>query len=155
MKKLVFLLAVVFLSSVAFAQKISKGQVPPAVMQMMYTKTFDTVSPTWELAGDIYKASFSKGELFANVVIKQSGEWVKTAWTMPYKYVPQGIKDNVTANYKGYKVSSSAAEYRTDGDYYVISVKKAKDIKSLLYSLKGEFVKVESDLITPMAVPKP
>lgn len=155
MKKLSFFIAIILLGSVCFAQKIDKGQVPPAVKSMLYTKVQDTAGSTWEKAGDIYTASYTKGELLATVDIKQSGEWVKTVWTLPYKYVPQKIKDNVVANYAGYKVQKSSIEYRTDGDYYVIKTKKKKDVKSLLYNLKGEFVKLDSDLITPVAVPKP
>lgn len=155
MKKFSFFIAIILLGSVCFAQKIDKGQVPLVVKSMLYTKVQDTAGPTWEKAGEIYKASFTKGELLATIDIKQNGEWVKTVWTMPYKYVPQKIKDNVVANYAGYKVLNSSIEYRTDGDYYVIKSKKKKDIKTLLYNLKGEFVKVDSDLVSPVPVPKP
>jgi hypothetical protein len=155
MKKLSLFIAIILLGSVSFAQKIDKSQVPPAVKSMLYTKVQDTVGTTWEKTGEIYTASFTKGELLANVDIKQGGEWVKTAWILPYKYVPQKIKDNVVANYAGYKVLKSSIEYRTDGDYYVIKSKKKKDVKSLLYNLKGEFVKIDSDLITPVPISKP
>jgi len=155
MKKLSLFIAIILLGSVSFAQKIDKSQVPPAVKSMLYTKVQDTTGPTWEKAGEMYTASFTKGELLATVDIKQSGEWIKTVWTMPYKYVPQKIKDNVAANYAGYKVVKSSVEYRTDGDYYVIQSKKKKDVKSLLYNLKGEFVKIDSDLVSPVPIPKP
>ncbi|HOY32500.1 MAG TPA: hypothetical protein PKW80_11525 [Bacteroidales bacterium] len=155
MKKSIVLFACVILSYTAFAQKITKGQVPPAVMNMLFNKVNDTITPAWELTGEIYKASFTKDELIATVDIKQSGEWVKTVWTMPYKYVPQSIKDNVLANYEGYKVFKSSIQYRTDGDYYVVELKKKKESKSLLYNLKGEFVKIDTDLVTPVSVPKP
>lgn len=155
MRKISFFVAIIFLSITAFAQKVEKSQVPPAVKSMLYTKINDTTTPTWEKAGEIYKASMTKGELLANVDIKQSGEWVRTCWVMPFKYVPQKIKDNVTANYVGYKVTKSSIEYRTDGDYYIIEAKKKKDTKVILYSLKGEFVKLDTDLITPVQIPKP
>lgn len=155
MKKISFLIAVILLGSVAFAQKVEKSQVPLTVKQMLFTKVQDTLTPTWELSGEIYKASFMKGELSANVDIKQNGEWVKTVWGMPYKYVPQKIKDNVLASYADYKVVKSSIQYRTDGDYYVIETKKKKDIKILLYNLQSEFVKVDGALVSPVAIPKP
>lgn len=155
MKKLSFFIAIIIFTSVAFAQKIDKNQVPQVVKTMLFTKASDTLLPTWEKSGEIYKASFTKGELAAEIEIKQTGEWLKTVWIMPYKYVPQKIKDNVIANYPSYKVMKSSIQYRTDADYYVIETKKKKDIKVLLFSLKSEFVKVDSDLISPIPIPKP
>lgn len=155
MRKISFFAVIIFTTTVAFAQKIDKSQVPPAVKKMLFTKVNDTLLQTWVKTGEIYTASFIKGELKADVDIKETGEWVKTVWTMPYKYVPQKIKDNVVANYPAYKVMSSSIQYRADSDYYVIEVKKKKDLKVLLYSLKAEFVKVDSDLITPVQIPKP
>jgi hypothetical protein len=155
MRKLSFFIAIIITASVAFAQKVDKSQVPRAVKTMLFTKTGDTLLPTWEKAGEIYKASFIKGELKADIDIRQTGEWIKTVWSVPYKYVPQKIKDNVIANYPAYKVMKSSIQYRADGDYYVIEAKKKKDVKVLLFSLKGEFVKIDSDLISPVPIPKP
>ncbi|HOV10159.1 MAG TPA: hypothetical protein PLT47_07710 [Bacteroidales bacterium] len=157
MKNISFCIAVILLATVSFAQKIDKSQVPPAVKLTYFNKIHDTVSmaPAWELTGEVYKASFVKGEMTANVSIKQSGEWVKTIWTIPYQYVPQKIKDNVATSYAGFKVMKSSIQYRADGDYYVIDIKKKKDVKVLLYNLKSEFIKLDSDLISPVPVPKP
>jgi len=155
MKKLILLLSIIFMVSIVSAQKIDKNQVPEAVKKMLFTKINDTLTPAWLKSGEIYNATFTKGELTASIDIKQSGEWLKTVWVMPYKYVPQKIKDNVTANYNGYKVVKSSIQYRTDGDYYIIEAKKKKDVKVLLYNLKSEFVKVDTDLITPVPIPKP
>jgi hypothetical protein len=155
MKKLSFLLSIIFMVSLASAQTINKNQVPEAVKKMLFTKINDTLTPAWLKTGEIYNATFTKGELTASIDIIQSGEWIKTVWTLPYKYVPQKIKDNVTANYAGYKVVKSSIQYRADGDYYIMEAKKKKDIKVLLYNLKSEFVKIDTDLITPLPIPKP
>ncbi|HNW89972.1 MAG TPA: hypothetical protein PKN48_09935 [Bacteroidales bacterium] len=155
MKKISFLIAVILLGTVTFAQKVEKSQVPLVVKQTLFSKVQDTLLSTWELAGEVYKASFVKGELLANVDIRQNGEWVKTVWGMPYKYVPQKIKDNVLVSYADYKVVKSSIQYRTDGEYYVIEAKKKKDIKILLYNLQSEFVKIDGALVSPVPVPKP
>lgn len=157
MKKISFCIAAILLTTLSFAQKIDKSQVPPAVKLTYFNKIHDTVAmvPSWELTGEIYKASFVKGEMTANVSIKQNGEWIKTVWGIPYQYIPQKIKDNVATGYAGFKVTKSSIQYRSDGDYYVIDIKKKKDVKSLLYNLKSEFIKIDSDLISPVPVPKP
>jgi len=130
---------------VAYSQKIEKSQVPESVKKMFETKMTDTtLTPQWEKVGENFLATFSKGELKAQVLITNRAEWLKTEWEMPYQYVPQKIKDNITKSYDGFKVEKASVQYRMDGDYYVIETKKKKTIQILDYDLKGEFIKIET-----------
>jgi hypothetical protein len=143
MKKLTLYLLMMAMGLFVYSQKVDKSQVPEAVKKMFQVKTNDTLTPVWEKSGEIYTASFTKGELKAQVIIGSKADWQKTIWDMPYQYVPQKIKDNVLKNYAGFKVVKTTIQYRTDGDFYVLETKKKKVSQTLDYDLKGEFKKVE------------
>ena len=143
MKKLSLYFLMMAIGFIAFSQKIDKSQVPDPVKKLFETKINDTLTPVWEKKGDDFLATFPKAALKGEVWISSKTEWVKTIWTMPYEYVPQKIKDNVLTSYAGFKVSKASIRQSPDGDYYVIEAKKKKEIQTILYNLKGEFVKVE------------
>jgi hypothetical protein len=144
MKKLSLYFLIMAIGLVAYSQKLDKTQVPDPVKKMFEVKINDTLTPAWEKAGDNFLASFSKGEMKAQVVINSKGEWQKTVWTLPYQYVPQKIKDHMLTAYEGFKVIKASIQYRTDGDFYVIEAKKKKVAETLLYNLKSEFVKSDT-----------
>jgi hypothetical protein len=148
MKKLSLYFLMMAIGLVAYSQKIDKSKVPDAVKKMFEVKTNDTLTPAWEKFGEDYHASFTKGELKAQVVINSKAEWQKTVWVMSYQYVPQKIKDHVLATYAGFKVVKASIQYRTDGDFYAIEMKKKKVVQTIFYNLKSEFVKLE--LNTPV-----
>lgn len=133
------------IGSITYSQKIDNSQVPGPVKKMFFTKVNDTLTPVWEKLGEEYQASFSKGDMKAQVVIDSKAVWQKTIWVIPYQYVPQKIKDNIFADYSGFKVSQVSIQYRSDGDFYVIEAKKKKEIKTITYSLKGELIKPEPE----------
>jgi hypothetical protein len=145
MKKLCLYFLMMAVGMIAYSQKIDKSQVPDAVKKMFEVKINDTLTPAWEKTGEEYIASFTKGELKAQMVINSKAEWQKTVWVMPYQYVPQKIKDNILTGYAGFKVVKASIQYRADGDFYVIEAKKKKVVQTVFYNLKGEFVKVESN----------
>lgn len=126
---------------IAYSQKIDKSQVPMHVKNTYLTKA-DTSSATWEKAGEEYIATAVKGEMISRIFISSTGEWKKSIFTIPYQYVPQKIKDNIVKDYPGFKVSNSFIQYRSDGDFYLIETKKKKEMQTVKYTIKGEFVKV-------------
>ena len=143
MKKVVFLLVVLFFSTFGFAQKVSKSEVPGPVKTTLLSKLNDTVVSQWEKDGDMYKAVLLKGEMTANAYININGVWNKTVWFMPYKYAPKKISEYITKTYPKYKVTAMSMQFRTDGDFYVIDIKLKKDIQSVTFNMKSEFVKTE------------
>jgi hypothetical protein len=143
MKKLSLYFLMMAIGLVAYSQKIDKSQVPDPVKAMFHTKVNDTLTPAWERSGEDYLASFTKGELKAQMVINSKAEWQKTIWVMPYQYIPQKIKDNILTGYTGFKAVKASIQYRADGDFYVIEAKKKKEVKTITYNLKGEFVQVD------------
>jgi hypothetical protein len=143
MKKLTLYFLMMGIGLIAYSQKVDKSQVPEAVKKMFQVKTNDTLTPVWEKTGEDYLASFTKGELKAQVLINSKAEWQKTVWEMPYQYVPQKIKDNMLAGYAGFKVLKASYQNRIDGEFYVIEAKKKKVTQTVYYSMKSEFVKVE------------
>lgn len=143
MKTIIISLSILLFGITVNAQKIASDQVPMAVVNTFKTKISDTVNVVWNLAGDVYEATFTKGELTGHIFIKSTSIWEKSVWQLPYVYVPTRIKDHVAANYKGFKVQKSFLEYRTDGDFYVIEMKKKKLIQKATYNIKCEFLKVE------------
>ena len=143
MKKTILLIACSLIAVAGFAQKIDQKQVPLEVKKTLLNKANDTLSSVWEKESGFYKALFTKGELKAEIQIKENGEWIKSIWTLPYTYVPQKIKDTVLTSFPGSKVIGASFQNRTDGDYYFIEAKKKKDIQLLYYSLKSEYIKTE------------
>jgi hypothetical protein len=143
MKKLVFLVVVLFFSTLGFAQKISTSQVPVAVKKTLLAKLNDTIVNQWEKDGDMYKAVMLKGEMTANAFINVNGVWNRTVWFMPYKYAPKKINEYIVKNFPKYKVTAMSMQFRTDGDFYVIDVKKKKEIQSVTFNMKSEFVRSE------------
>lgn len=143
MKKVVFLLVVLFFSTLGFSQKISKSDVPAAVKTTLLSKLNDTIVSQWEKEGDVYKATLLKGEMTANAYINVNGVWNKTVWFMPYKYAPKKINEYILKNFPKYKVVTMSMQFRTDGDFYVINIKLKKDIQDVTFNMKSEFVKAE------------
>lgn len=143
MKKLISVLAVVLIAGGLYAQKVAEKDVPPAVLSTFKSKITDSVSVVWSKDSALYEASFTKNNMPVEVEIKETGEWVMTEWGIPAEYLPKKIKHHVDSVYAGYKLVETTIAYRTDGNFYLIEVKKKKDTQELTYTLTCEFVKSE------------
>ncbi|MEI6764468.1 MAG: PepSY-like domain-containing protein [Bacteroidota bacterium] len=143
MKKLISLLAAVLITTGLFAQKVAEKDVPPAVLSTFKSKITDSVNVAWTKEGAIYEAAFTKNNMPVEVEIKETSEWVMTEWGIPAEYLPKKIKHHIDSVYAGFKVTETTIAYRTDGNFYVIEVKKKKDVQELTYALTCEFVKSE------------
>jgi hypothetical protein len=144
MKKFIVLF-ILFFPFFVKAQKGSELIVPQAVLNTFKQKITDSVNVKWEKKKDYYEASFTKNNLKGEVEIKEDGQWLKTSWEIPLEYLPSKIKSNITSSYSGYKIKETEVEYRQDGDFYVVEVKKKKEELSLTYKINGEFVKSEKE----------
>lgn len=146
MKKVLLLIAFLLTAGAIVAQKTDPSQVPDIVKKSYKLKISDTVAPHWVKDGEFYTAAFNKGELKAEIRIRDNGEWSYTRWELNYsKYVPQKIRENVTASYPGFKVQRAVIEFNPGGEYYVITVKKKKEVQHLNYNMKYDFVKAEKE----------
>lgn len=144
MKKLIVLLLLAFPFFLS-AQKGNPITVPQAVLNTFKQKITDSVNVKWEKEKDYYEAKFTKNNLKAEVEIKEDGQWINTSWEIPLEYLPAKIKANITTSYPGYKIKEAEVEYRQDGDFYMVDVKKKKEELNLTYKINGEFVKSEKE----------
>ena len=140
-----------------FSQKVNEADVPDNIKSAFRSRIADTVTINWEKISTSYFAHFVKGNMNAFMEIRETGEWIKTSWSIPPEYIPARIKTHIEQNYAGYKIRTSAIEYRVDGEFYSIEAKKKKDIVILTYSIKTDFVKADKkpDLKNKSDMPKP
>lgn len=143
MKKTTILLALLMMTYSALAQKLNEADVPQTIKSVFSTRITDSVKVSWEKSGTSYLASFTKNNLPAYVEIRETGEWIKTAWGIPTEYVPGRIKTHMEENYPGFKIKDAHIEYRIDGEFYNITGRKKKEEMIFLYSIKTDFVKAE------------
>ncbi len=139
----IFALSLLISGGVVLAQKIKPEAVPPGVMKAYIMKIADTIPTSWEKHGPYYTARFTKSKLKASMVFQESSEWVWTRWEMDTKYVPKKVKEYITTSYPGYKIANAIVEYKPGGEYYLIGLKKGKDIPILRFGMKSEFIDVE------------
>jgi hypothetical protein len=143
MKRIIILSVCLLIGLCAIAQKINKADVPLNIIKIYQSKMIDSLPATWELKNDNYIAHFSKSDLNANMVISDKNEWVNTQWEIPSEYLPKKVKEYISANYAGYKTSKTRIEYKPGGEFYLVELKKKKELRVLRFSVKSEFIGVE------------
>jgi uncharacterized membrane protein YkoI len=144
MKKLVVLLFLV-LPFVLAAQKSKPIEIPQVVLNTFKQKITDSVVVTWSKEKDVFEAKFSKSNMKGEVEIKEDGQWINTSWELSLEFLPAKIKSHISTTYPGYKVKEAEIEYRQDGNFYIVEVKKKKETLDLTYTIAGEFVKSEKE----------
>lgn len=143
MKNILLLAGIMMIATACFSQKIDVSQVPDYVKKSFQVKIGDSLNETWTKENEFYTGSFVKSGMKASAKFKDNGEWESTRWEVPFEFVPAKIKENITATYPAYKSTLSVIEFRPGGDYYIITLKKKKDMVELHYNIKGDFIKVE------------
>jgi hypothetical protein len=143
MKRLLIIVICLIVGNIASAQKIAQSDVPESVLKAFKMKMTDTVAVTWELSNSYYTVRFTKSDLKANMVFSESAEWIWTRWEIPTQYLPKKVKEYITTNYAGYKTVKAIIEYKSGGEFYIVSLKKKKVTPIIRFSIRGDFVGIE------------
>lgn len=127
----------------AFSQKISESEVPASVIKSYKAKVSDSLATTWEKHETFYTARFTKSDLKASMVFAENSEWIWTRWEVPSQYLPKKIKEYLAANYPKHKIKNTIIEYKPGGEFYLVGLKLKKDLPTLRFTIKSDFVQVE------------
>jgi hypothetical protein len=152
MKRILIIAICLIVGNIASAQKIAQSDVPESILKAYKMKMSDTISTSWEKGDKFYTANFTKSNLKASMVFSEAAEWIWTRWEIPVQYLPKKVKDYIITNYAGYKTIKSIIEYKTGGEFYIVTLKKKKVTPVLRFSIKGDFVGVEET--KPVTDPK-
>lgn len=108
-----------------FAQKIKPADVPSDVVQTL-DEQYSYVKVTgWMKEGSTYVASIKDGSTNGKVYLTESGEWIRTLFTVPVGELPSSITDFVKENYPDYIISVSCLEEKEDENtHYYLEVKE-------------------------------
>lgn len=108
-----------------FAQKIKPADVPSDVVQTL-DEQYSYVKVTgWMKEGSTYVASIKDGSTNGKVYLTESGEWIRTLFTVPVGELPSSITDFVKENYPDYIISVCCLEEKEDENtHYYLEVKE-------------------------------
>ena len=144
MKKLLSLIALIFLMSNLFAQKLDEKSVPADAVKNFNTKYTQATLVKWEKEGTLFKAVFTQNELKTKAFYTETGQWVSSEWEIPAIYAPKAITEYITANLVKFKIKELTIveedKSTVPGKYYKAEVTDKKVTKTLKFNLKGEII---------------
>ncbi len=108
MKKIIlgFSFSVLFFNA-SFSQKITKDNVPAAVIETFKAKFSIAEKTDWEMDYDNYQANFVVGSADFSAAFDKDGKWLKTESFIKPSTLPKNIKNFITKNFPGYKVDET------------------------------------------------
>ena len=122
----------------ASAQVIPQSQVPPAVLNAFQAKFASITEVKWETKGELYKAEFKVDKRGHDVWIDKTGKITKHKEDFPKKDLPPAIQQQITSEFKGYKLDD-ADKIEMDGKiFYQVELDGASDDRKVLFSADGK-----------------
>jgi hypothetical protein len=120
------------------AQAVPQSQVPPAVVSAFQGKFASVTEVKWEKKGDVYKAGFKVDKRGHDVWIDKTGKITKHKEDFPKKDLPAAIQQQITSEFKAYKLDD-ADKIEVDGKiFYQIKLDGATDDRKVLFSADGK-----------------
>lgn len=115
---------VTIFQNIIYAQKIKPSDVPSDVVETL-DEQYSYVKVTgWMKEGNIYIANIKDGATTGKVYLTNTGEWIRTLFTVPVGELPSSITDYVKANYPDFNISVSCLEEKEDeSTHYYLEVK--------------------------------
>ena len=140
MKKLILILAISSMGSLAYAQKISSSTVPTVV-----TAKFTSLYPTgkaeqWKNDKGNYETSFIQNKLKTCVVIDPVGNVVRTTTDIAISELPRSVNDYVAKNYANEKIKEASKTLEASG---VVKYEAKVKETHLCFDTDGNFIKAE------------
>ena len=120
------------------AQVIPQSQVPPVVLKAFQDKFASVSEVKWETKGELYKAEFKVDKRGHDVWIDKAGKITKTKQDFPKKDLPAAIQQQITSEFKAYKLDD-ADKIEMDGKvFYQVELDGTSDDRKVLFSADGK-----------------
>jgi hypothetical protein len=120
------------------AQNIPQSQVPSVVLNAFQGKFANATDTEWETKGELYKAEFKVDKRGHDVWIDKAGKITKHKEDFPKKDLPQAIQQQITTEFKAYKLDD-ADKIEMDGKvFYQVELDGASDDRKVLFSADGK-----------------
>ena len=138
MKSTVILLAMLFTTTFANAQKTQEKNVPAAVKSAFQKQYPDAKEVKWEKENGNYEAEFEVGETGYSVLIDASGNITETEIEISVDALPANAKEYVSKNHQGQKIKEAAKITDAKGTVTYEAEIKGTD---LIFDSNGNFIK--------------
>ena len=138
MKSWLVLFYIIGLTLNAHAQVIPQSQVPPVVLKAFQEKFASATEVKWETKSELYKAEFKVNKRGHDVWIDKTGKITKTKEDFPKKDLPAAIQQQITSEFKAYKLDD-ADKIEMDGKvFYQVELDGTADDRKVLFSADGK-----------------
>lgn len=138
MKSTVILLAMLFTTTFANAQKTQEKNVPAAVKSAFQKQYPDAKEVKWEMENGNYEAEFEQTETDYSVLLDASGNIIETEIEISVDALPANAKEYVSQNHAGQKIKEAAKITDAKGTVTYEAEIKGTD---LLFDSNGVFIK--------------
>ena len=113
-----------FNENTASAQKLKPADVPSDVVQTLEEQYSYVKVTGWQKEGSIYIANIKDGTTAGKVFLNESGEWIRTLFTVPTSELPSAVTDYIKTNYPDFHINMSCLEEKEDETtHYYLEVK--------------------------------
>jgi hypothetical protein len=138
MKSWLVLFCIIGLTLNAHAQVIPQNQVPHVVLKAFQEKFASATEVKWETKSELYKAEFKVNKRGHDVWIDKTGKITKTKEDFPKKDLPAAIQQQITSEFKAYKLDD-ADKIEMDGKvFYQVELDGTADDRKVLFSADGK-----------------
>ena len=142
MKKLTLAILVLFISSVAFSQKVKHENVPASVKATFQNKYPNVKNVKWDKENTNYEANFTVNKVDNSVLINEKGELLETETDIAITELPTTIIKYIETNYKGKKIKEAAKIMNAQGMLIYEAEVEGKDLQ---FDSVGKYLKTVKD----------
>lgn len=141
-KTMVLLSAILLISLMGYAQKITPDKVPAAVKEA-FTKKFPAATAIkYEMEMKDYEINFKDKGVEKSANFDASGKWLETETEIKESDLPKEVSAAAAKNFDGFKVSEVAkTETPGKGLIYEMDLQKDKEGYEVQFSPKGDVLK--------------
>jgi hypothetical protein len=142
MKKIVFIIMVLFIGVSVQAQKVDESAVPISTRKA-FAKMYPNVKIfKWEQNGVDFEANFKEDDIQQSATYDPDGVFIRLEKLIAFTAFPQGITDYMAKNLPGKKVKeASQITDAAGGITYEVEIKEV----DYIFDAKGNFLKKEDD----------
>lgn len=138
MKNILIIIFTVLTTSITFAQKIQKKNVPAPVKSALQMNFPQAKAEKWEKEGDNFEAEFKLNKLEQSVLITAQGNIIETEIEIALSQLPKGVLEYVKNIYKGQSIKEAAKITDAQGTVTYEAEIKGMD---LLFDTNGIFIR--------------
>ena len=142
MKKVIILLAAIFIGGATYAQTVSESDVPTVVKTKFSALYPSTKVEKWKRDNGNYKAEFDENKKETCVIITPKGDLVKTKTEIQVSELPASASDYIVQNYPSKKISEA---YKVTDAAGVVTYKAEVGETYLIFDSSGTFIKEKSE----------